>query len=60
MIGGVDDVYIHEVKRIGMRFLRMADGPLALRNYGPAMTFGVSDAATWHPELAKRVLAIPF
>src|SRR5207248_2468374 len=37
--------------------LKMADGPLGVRNYGPATTMagGISLAATWDPELAERV-----
>jgi beta-glucosidase len=56
LIGGVDDFYIRDVKHIGLPRLKMADGPLGVRNYGPATTFGgIGLAATWDPELARRV-----
>src|SRR5207248_6146201 len=42
---------------LGLPRLKMADGPLGVRNYGPATTMagGISLAATWDPELAERV-----
>lgn len=59
LIGGVDDFYIREIKHIGLRALKMSDGPIGVRNYGPATTFGgIGLAATWDPELAQRMGAI--
>jgi len=56
LIGGVDDFYIREIKRIGLPALKMADGPFGVRNYGPSTTLaGIGLAATWDPELARRV-----
>src|SRR5436309_2757154 len=57
LLGGVEDFYIRGVPRLGVPRLRMADGPLGVRNYGPAtaMAGGVALAATWNPELAERV-----
>jgi beta-glucosidase len=56
LIGGVDDFYIREIKRVGLPALKMADGPVGVRNFGPATTFGgIGLAATWDPELARRV-----
>ena len=57
MLGGEDNMYTHAVPRLGVPRLKMADGPLGVRNYGPsnAMSAGVSLAATWNPALAERV-----
>src|SRR5256884_4417836 len=57
MLGGVDDFYIRDFPDLNLPRLKMADGPLGVRNYGPATTVagGISLAATWDPELAERV-----
>jgi beta-glucosidase len=57
LISGVDSFYIRGVPRLGVIRLKMADGPIGVRNYGPATTMagGVALAATWDPELAVRV-----
>jgi beta-glucosidase len=56
LIGGIDDFYIREVKHIGFPLLKMADGPMGVRNYGPATTFGgMGLSATWDTDLAQRV-----
>src|SRR5438874_1535589 len=57
MLGGVDDFYIRDFPDLNLPRLKMADGPLGVRNYGPATTMagGISLAATWDPELAERV-----
>lgn len=57
LLGGVDDFFIREVSRVGLPRLKMADGPLGVRNFGPAtaMAGGVALAATWNPALAERV-----
>ncbi len=56
-IGGSDGFYVRAMPELGMPALRMADGPLGVRNYGPAtaMAAGINLAATWDPELARRV-----
>ncbi len=56
MIGGVDDFYIRENKRLGLPALKMADGPVGIRNYGPSTTMpgGVGFAASWDPALVER------
>ena len=59
LIGGIDDFYIRDIKQIGLRRLRMADGPIGVRNYGPATTFGgIGLAATWDAELVQRMGAV--
>jgi beta-glucosidase len=56
IIGGVDDFYIRAIPRIGLPRLKMADGPIGVRNYGPSTVFGgIGLAATWDPELAQRI-----
>src|SRR5438874_3124774 len=57
ILGGVDDFYIRDFPDLGLPRLKMADGPLGVRNFGPAtaMAGGVSLAATWNPQLAERV-----
>lgn len=56
LLGGVDDFYIRDIKHIGLPRLKMADGPIGVRNYGPATVFGgIGLAATWDPEMAARV-----
>ena len=56
LISGVDDFYIRAVPRIGLPRLKMADGPVGVRNYGPSTVFGgIGLAATWDPALAQRI-----
>ena len=57
LLGGVDGFYMRGVPRLGVPRFKMADGPLGIRNYGPATTMaaGIALAATWNPNLAERV-----
>ncbi|MGA8553360.1 MAG: glycoside hydrolase family 3 C-terminal domain-containing protein [Candidatus Acidiferrales bacterium] len=57
MIGGVDDFYIRAYPQLGLPRLKMADGPVGVRNGGPAtaMAAGILLAASWDPALAERV-----
>jgi beta-glucosidase len=56
LIGGVDDFYIRAIPRIGLPRLKMADGPLGVRNYGPSTVFGgIGLAATWDTALTQRI-----
>jgi len=45
------------VARLNVPAFKMADGPMGVRNYGPAtaMAAGINLAATWDPALARRV-----
>ena len=56
-IGGVNRFYIRAIPRLGIPRFKMADGPLGVRNYGPAtaMAAGIALAAAWDAELAERV-----
>src|ERR1700692_782433 len=59
LIGGVDDFYIRAKQKIGLPRLKMADGPVGVRNYGPSTVFGgIGLAASWDPELAERIGAV--
>ncbi len=57
MISGVDGFYIRGLPRVGVPRLRMADGPIGVRNFGPAtaMAGGIALAASWNPALVERV-----
>ena len=57
MLGGVDGFYIRAVPRLGLRALRMSDGPVGVHAYGltTAYTAGIALAATWDADLAHRV-----
>jgi beta-glucosidase len=57
LLGGVDDFFIRGMPRLGLPRLKMADGPLGVRNFGPAtaMAGGIALTATWNPSLAERL-----
>lgn len=57
LIGGVDGFYVRGFPALGLPPLRMADGPMGVRNNGPAtaMPGGINLAATWDPGLAWQV-----
>jgi beta-glucosidase len=56
-IGGTEGFFIRGIPALGVPPLKMADGPMGVRNFGPAtaMAAGVNLAATWDPALAERV-----
>src|SRR5438128_7686858 len=57
LLGGIDGFFIRGVPRLGVPRLKMADGPIGVRNYVPATTMagGIALTATWNPTLAERV-----
>src|SRR5579859_7549921 len=57
LLGGTDGFFIRAMPEFGVPALRMADGPIGVRNFGPAtaMAAGINLAATWDPSLAERV-----
>jgi len=57
MLGGVDGFFVRGFPRLGLPPLKMADGPMGVRNFGPAtaMAAGIGLAATWDSDLAQRV-----
>ncbi|HYH00851.1 MAG TPA: glycoside hydrolase family 3 C-terminal domain-containing protein [Terriglobales bacterium] len=56
-IGGHNSFYIRAIPRLGVPELKMADGPMGVRNYGPATAFpaGIAMAASWDTELVHRI-----
>jgi beta-glucosidase len=57
MLGGVEGFYIRPSERLGIPKIKMADGPLGVRNYGEATAFpaGIAVAASFNPELMRAV-----
>jgi beta-glucosidase len=57
LLGGTDGFYARGIPRLNMTRLKMADGPIGVRNFGPAtaMAGGIALAATWNLPLAERV-----
>ncbi|MGA2622854.1 MAG: glycoside hydrolase family 3 C-terminal domain-containing protein [Bacteroidota bacterium] len=57
MLGGLEDFYIRPNERLGIPKIKMADGPLGVRNYGDATAFpaGICRAATWNADLENRL-----
>jgi beta-glucosidase len=57
IIGGINDFYTRPIPRLSIPSLRMSDGPLGVHDYGPTAAYpaGIALAASWDPELAKRV-----
>jgi beta-glucosidase len=55
-IGGVNGFYIRAIPRLGLPALKMSDGPVGVRNYGPSTTLagGIGLAASWDPALVRR------
>ncbi len=56
IIGGVDSFYIMAIPRLGIPEIKMADGPLGVRNYGPSTAYPatIGLAASWDPDLARQ------
>jgi len=57
LLGGSDGMYIRSEPALGMPPLKMSDGPVGVRTWGPSTAFaaGIALAATWDPKLANRV-----
>src|SRR6476659_6470643 len=57
LLGGVDGFFIRDVPRLNLPRLKMADGPIGVRNFGPATAFagGIALTATWNTTLAQLV-----
>ncbi len=56
-IGGTETFYIRAIPRLGLPKIRMSDGPIGVRCYGPSTAYaaGIALAASWDEDLAKRV-----
>ena len=57
LLAGVDFFYLRGVPRLDVPRLRMIDGPMGVRNDGPATAFpgGIALAATWNATLAEKI-----
>src|SRR5713101_6630495 len=57
LLGGINTFDVRGYPELGLPLLHTADGPIGIRNDGPATTMagGISLASTWDPALAKRV-----
>jgi beta-glucosidase len=57
MIGGYESFNIRPLERLGIPEIRMADGPVGVRNYGKSTAYPASVclAASWDVDLARKV-----
>jgi beta-glucosidase len=57
LIGGVDDMYTYAMPSIGLPRLKMSDGPVGVRTWGPTTAYpgGAALAATWDLDLARKI-----
>jgi beta-glucosidase len=57
LIGGVDNMFTYAMPSIGLPRLKMSDGPMGVRTWGPdtAYAAGIGLAASWDPALARLV-----
>jgi len=46
LLGGVDGFFIRDVPRLNWPRLKMADGPIGVRNFGPATAFAAGVTLT--------------
>jgi len=56
-IGGVDEMFIRGYPQYGIPRLKMSDGPLGVRTWGPSTAYpaGIAMAASWDTALVERV-----
>jgi beta-glucosidase len=57
LIGGIDKFYIRGLSSINLPPLRMSDGPMGVREWGPSTAYpgGIALAASWNPKLAEEI-----
>jgi beta-glucosidase len=57
LLSGRRGFYTFPIERLGIPALKMADGPMGVRNYGPSTVFpaGIGLASTWDSAMAKRI-----
>lgn len=55
-IGGYQNFNIRPVERLGIPLIRIADGPVGIRNFGPSTAYpaSINLAASWDKELAYK------
>jgi len=56
-VGGWKGFSVRPVERLGLPEIRMADGPLGCRNFGPTTAYpaGICGAACWNPEVSRSM-----
>jgi len=56
LIGGINDFYTRAIPRLGIKPLKMSDGPLGVHDYGLTTAYpaGIALAASWDTDLAHR------
>jgi beta-glucosidase len=56
-LGGYQGFYIMPIQRLGIPAIKMSDGPVGVRNYGPTTNYpaGIEMAATWNPDIVTKV-----
>ena len=57
LTGVVDDFFIRAIPEIGLPRIKMSDGPMGIRMWGPSTGYagGIALAASWDTDLAHRV-----
>ena len=57
LIGGIDDMFTRSLPSLGWPRLKMSDGPMGVRTWGPTTGYaiGIGLAASWDPDLAQVV-----
>ena len=57
LLGVVDDFFIRAIPEIGLPRIKMSDGPMGIRMWGPSTAYagGIALAASWDTDLAHRV-----
>lgn len=57
LLNGSRDMYIDAASSIGMPRIKLSDGPVGVRVWGPAAAYpaGIALAATWDPDLVEDV-----
>ncbi len=55
-VGGYKDMHVRAIPRLGMREIKMSDGPCGVRTWGKTTAYPatVGLAASWNPELAAE------
>jgi len=55
-IGGYQGFYIRPIERLGLPAIKMSDGPVGVRNYGPTTNYpaGIEMASTWNTNLVTK------